>query len=149
MRGRGFRWPATAILSLMLASAVQADEAASVRAAADGLYAALGAGDASRLAAYIPSGGFTEFSPPEPALKVLDAEFFRRVLSSGVKVDLKVEDARVRLLGTGAVLTGFRVGSITLADGKRVDVHDCLTMLWNREQSAWRLHHVHISGCAP
>ena len=123
-------------------------EVAQVSAAVAGLYRALAARDVASLAEYLPAEGFSEFSPPESHLKTLDLEYFRRAFAAGVLVELHVEDERVRLHGGSAIVTGYRLGAITLSDGRRLDVRDCMTMVWSLEGKAWTLHHVHISACA-
>jgi hypothetical protein len=137
-----------ALLALASTGTTRADERAAVLAAVDGLYSSLAAGNAPALTAYLPPGGFTEFSPPESTLKTLDLEYFRQVLTAGAKIRLKVEQPQVRLLGTDAILTGYRVGDITLPDGRRLEIRDCMTMLWSRQRGAWLLQHVHISPCS-
>ncbi|HTU64860.1 MAG TPA: nuclear transport factor 2 family protein [Steroidobacteraceae bacterium] len=139
-------WLATALLSVCLAA--RADDAADVRAAVDGLYRSLAAADLAALSGYLPAGGFTEFSPPEGTLKTLTRDHFRGVFASGAAVDLRVEQANVRALDRAAIVTGYRTGSITLPGGKRLDVHDCLSMIWARDAATWTLRHVHISACA-
>jgi ketosteroid isomerase-like protein len=141
---------AVAALSLALALTLvaRADEAATVRAAVDELYGALATGNADALTALLPHAGFTEFSPPERVLKVLDVAYFRRVLASGVRIDLHVAQPQIHVQDDSAIVTGYRIGSVTLADGKRVDFHDCMTMAWTRDRATWKLRHVHISDCS-
>lgn len=143
---RGFQ-AAAAALAVCLAVVARGDEAAAVRDAVAHLYGALAAGDTAALAAFLPAEGFTEFSPPEHTLKVLDLAFFRRALDAGAHIDLHVVDPKVHILGDSAVLTGFRAGTLTLPDGRRLELHDCLTMVWKHEQAAWQLRHVHVSEC--
>ena len=136
------------LLAVAFTGTVRADERAAVLAAVDGLYASLAAGDAPALATYLPPAGFTEFSPPESTLKTLDLKYFQQVLTAGAKIRLQVEQPQVRLLGSDAIVTGYRAGDITLPDGRRFEVRDCMTMLWSRRNGAWLLQHVHISPCS-
>lgn len=147
------RFLAAAASILLIAAGAHAggsgrDEVAQVRAAVAGLYRVLAAGDAAALDAYVPARGFTEFSPPEGTLKTLDREYFRRAFAAGVRIDLHVEGDQVRVQGDSATVAGYRQGTITLADGKRLEVRDCMTMVWSLESKAWMLRHVHISACA-
>jgi len=140
-------------MNLLWVAAVHADhaahdEATQVRAAVSGLYRVLATGDATGLAAYLPKEGFSEFSPPESTLKTLDLEYFRRAFAAGARVDLHVEQEQVRVQGGSAIVTGYRLGTITLPQGQHLDVLDCMTMVWSRENRAWMLRHVHISACA-
>lgn len=137
--------PAAAALLAVSLSVGAADEP--VLSAVAGLYSRLEAGDADSLGAYLPQNGFTEFSPPANTLQTLDAEFFRRAFASGVRIRLHVEQAQARVRGPEAIVTGYRVGSIAFADGGRLDVHDCMTMVWGRDRGDWKLQHVHISAC--
>ena len=139
---------AVAALSLAFALVARADEAATVGAAVDELYGALATGNADTLTALLPNEGFTEFSPPERVLKVLDVAYFRRVLASGVRIDLHVTQPQIHVQDDSAIVTGYRTGNVTLADGKRVDFHDCMTMVWTRDRATWKLRHVHISACS-
>jgi ketosteroid isomerase-like protein len=143
---------AGAVVSFLVATAVHAEDApdrnaTEIRAAVSGLYRALAAADVASLVAYLPAEGFSEFSPPESSLKTLDLEYFRRAFAAGVRVQLHVENEQVRIHGDGAVVTAFRVGTIGLPQGQRLDLHDCMTMVWSRKDKAWLLRHVHISAC--
>ncbi|HEX6396245.1 MAG TPA: nuclear transport factor 2 family protein [Steroidobacteraceae bacterium] len=144
---------AGAAASLWMAAAAHADriahdDGAQVRAAVAGLYRALAARDTAGLAVYLPVEGFSEFSPPEGALKTLDLDYFRHAFDAGVRVDLHVEGEQVRIREGQAIVTGYRLGTITLPQAQPLAVRDCMTMVWSRENTAWMLRHVHISACA-
>lgn len=135
-------------LFVMLAIAPQAraDDAADVSTAVNDLYSKLKSNDAPGFSAFVPSEGFTEFNPESGELKNLNMEFFRGAMDSGSKIDLHVSDLKVQILGQCAIVTGYRVGSITLPDGKRLESNQCLTMVWAKEPPGWKLHHVHLSN---
>lgn len=138
-----------AVLALCLLTVVAApcvaDDASAVQNAVNDLYAKLDAGDAAGFAVYVPSEGFTEFNPEHSELQPLDLDFFKHAMSSGAKIDLHVADLKVRVFGPAAITTGYRVGSITLPQGQRIESNDCLTMFWLKEGGSWKLHHVHLS----
>ena len=107
-------WVSALLLLLLLTTAVRADESTQVRAAVQGLYASLAAGDTAALSHYLPAAGFTEFNTDGTEVKTLDQAYFARALGSGVRVDFHVEQPRVVILGRTAMVTGYRVGSLWL-----------------------------------
>jgi hypothetical protein len=139
---------ATASLLISAGAFAADDEVAQVQSAVAGLYRTLAAGDAAGLARYLPAEGFSEFSPPESTLKTLDLEHFRRAFGAGVRVELHVEGEQVRIHGGSAIVTGYRLGTIILPQAQRLEIRDCMTMVWSREGKTWMLRHVHISVCA-
>jgi ketosteroid isomerase-like protein len=132
---------------LLLMTAVRADESTQVRAAVQGLYASLAAGDTAALSHYLPAAGFTEFNTDGTEVKTLDQAYFARALGNGVRVDFHVEQPRVVILGRTAMVTGYRVGSLWLPGGQRITSRNCLSMWWSHEPSGWLLRHVHLSDC--
>ncbi|MEJ6005005.1 hypothetical protein WG899_05570 [Paucibacter sp. AS339] len=154
------QWGHAALLALASAAfagparAESADEAALTEAVAQ-LYRSLGSGDVAGFAALVPAGGFSEFNTEAEGLQTLTMDYFRAVMTSGAKIALRVSDLQPRLLGGDtALVTGYRVGSITLPSGQRFDSRQALTMLWRKAPSqvgvssasgAWQLLHVHLS----
>ena len=132
-----------------IATPCLADDASAVQNAVNDLYAKLDAGDAAGFSAYVPEKGFSEFNPDNAGLATLDLNYFKHAMSSGAKIDLRVIDLKVRVLGRAAVTTGYRVGSITLPQGQHIDSNDCLTMVWLKENDGWKLQHVHLSPRPP
>jgi len=122
-----------------------ADDVADVKKSVIDLYVKLDTGDATGFSAYVPAAGFTEFNTDSPALHHLDLAYFKGAMTSGAKIDLHVSDLNVRIFGDAAVATGYRVGSITLPQGQKIDSDQCLTMVWIKESGRWKLQHVHLS----
>jgi uncharacterized protein (TIGR02246 family) len=139
-----------AFVSLAVASASPAQLAAQtnveeeVRAAVDGLYAALNQKDADAAAAYVPDGGYTEF-PPSGDLARVDIGYIREVLASDIALALSVSDLSIQVYGSAAVVTGTRQHAFTPAGGETNAGTSRLSMVWIREGGAWRLVHIHLS----
>jgi len=144
-----FRAFFTLCLLAGMATPCLADDAGAVQNAVNDLYAKLDAGDAAGFSAYVPAEGFSEFNPENAALTTLDLNYFKHAMASGAKIDLRVVDLKVRVFGSAAVTTGYRVGSITLPQGQHIESNDCLTMVWRKESGGWKLQHVHLSPRPP
>lgn len=134
-------------VALLCAGSVLADVAADVRHTVDDFYARIAANDPTALTQYIPEGGFTEFNAESSELKTLDRALFAGAFAGKVQIDYHVEQPRVRVTGDTAIVTGYRLGSISFPDGKRTEGRDCLTMLWSKATAGWMLQHVHLSSC--
>jgi ketosteroid isomerase-like protein len=135
------------LLLVVLCNVSAADDAADVDNAVDTLYRSLAAKDLKGLAVYIPSDGFTEFNPEHKDLQTMDMRLFKGAFDAGVAINLHVEQLKARVLGRTAIVTGYRVGSITFPDGRVVNDRSCLTMNWTKDKT-WTLQHVHLSQCA-
>ena len=125
-----------------------ADRNADVRRSAEALYAALAKQDSATVARYLPAAGFTEFNPEALELQQLNAAMFREALESGVRPQFQLADLKVNLFGSSALITGKRVGTLTLPNSKPVSSVMQLTMVWLEEKSGWKLQHVHLSELA-
>jgi ketosteroid isomerase-like protein len=142
------RWTSLAApLLLLLCKVVSADDVADVGNAVNDLYRSLGAKDLQGLAMYVPQKGFTEFNPEHKDLQIVDLNLFKGAFDAGVLINLHVEQLRARVTGNTAIVTGYRVGSITFPDGKIVSDRQCLTMNWSKAKT-WTLQHVHLSMCS-
>jgi ketosteroid isomerase-like protein len=133
------------IVNMLLTTLAMANDNDDVVAAAQGLYAALSSNDVDGLAAYLPPEGFTEFNTTDSTLQKLNAAIFRDVMQSGVKIQLQVTDTTVRLFADTALVTGYRVGSIVMPNGQRLEGKQFLTMLWMKRTTGWKLAHIHLS----
>lgn len=118
-----------------------------VSQATKALYTALSQADAKTFAKYLPPEGFTEFNPEWQGVRRLNMSLFENIFKAGAKIDLNVADIKVQTLGDTAIVTGFRVGSITapVADAKPVHSRLALTMIWSKSLGEWKLQHVHLS----
>ena len=130
-------------------SPVHGDDAQDVRTAVFELYDALNNGDADAFVGHMWPGGYTEFGGSGGLIETLDKAYIRGALEAGVKTDLGVQHLDVRVHGDSAIVTGYRVGSITMPNGTASDDTLCLSMMWFRENGKWKLAHVHLSPLRP
>lgn len=135
------------VLVFTLGGASSADDVADVSDAVNDLYRSLGSKNLEALSNYIPSQGFTEFNPEHKDLQVMKLSYFKGAFDAGVAINLHVEQLQARVLGNTAIVTGYRVGSITFPDGKVTNDRSCLTMMWAKAKT-WMLQHVHLSQCS-
>lgn len=136
-------------LALLLAwpMAARADDADDAVAATIDLYARLSARDAAVLR-YVPADGFDELGPGSVEWHRLDASAFQRLFGSNLRIALRAEDVRARMLGDTAVVTGTRVGSVAPADQRVEEARHPFTLVWTRSGDRWQLQHVHLSAAA-
>lgn len=116
-----------------------------VKAAVIDVYSKLNAADADALTKYLLPSGYSEFVEDGSGLVTLDLETLREVFAAGARTDLEVRDLKVKVLNDSAIVTGYRVGSITMPDQEPEEGTFCLSMMWVRESGQWRLGHVHLS----
>jgi uncharacterized protein (TIGR02246 family) len=116
-----------------------------VRAAVNDLYRALNQNDAKAFSKHLNPNGFTEFNPDWQGTKRLDMAVFQNIFDAGAKIDLHVDEMQVQLIGSTAVVTGYRVGSITPPGGSELHSRLALTMIWADTDGRWQLQHVHLS----
>ncbi len=140
---------ALAALTLLVATSAAAETGDDVRASVHALYKALSEGDVGVLAISMPATGFTEFNTGSSELQTYDLQGLRQAFANGVKIDFHVERLAVEVHGDAAIATGYRVGSLSYADGRRFDSYNCETIVLTREQSHWLVRHVHLSQCVP
>ncbi len=126
------------------------DVASDVATAANDLYAKLSSLDSPGFAKHLQSEGFSEFNPDWNDLRQLDMKVFNGIFAAGAKIDLRISDLKVRVLGDAtALVTGYRVGSITPPNGKPIYSKLALTMVWSKVDKLWMLKHVHLSNLNP
>ncbi len=148
----GWRRCTVAMAALTMASlaaaptlpATVADESAV--AASERLFADMSARDLPGILSLIPADGFTEISPDSNGVQRLDAKAFEGLFKSGLAIDLHITGLQVQALGTAAVVTGVRVGSITPPGTKPVEERQLATLVWSRADSGWQLRHIHLSA---
>ncbi len=135
----------------MFATAVGvADDADDVKAAVQGHYAALNAGDASALmqlqaaesTTFGPGGALLEQSDSlEERRKTRQAEF-----DAGLKYNLQARHIDVRVYGNStAVTTHYGVGRITFPDGTTGQPNNRITKVWIKQGGQWKAVHNHLS----
>jgi ketosteroid isomerase-like protein len=117
-----------------------------VKAAVDGLYRALSNNDAQGFSAFLLPQGFTEFNPDWSGIRRLDMDVFNAIFNSGAKINLSVDALQIQSIADNtAIVTGYRVGSITAPGGTAVASRLALTMIWLNQRGTWKLQHVHLS----
>jgi len=138
---------AVAVISC-LTTVVQADDVASVKAAETAFNAAENAGDTNEMFKYIlpdrtvfgSSGGRLVEGWTEESKKRRQAAF-----DAGRKIDLRIEDLKVRIYGDTAITTFYRIGTMKEVDGIRRQVHFRISGVWVRQGGEWKLAHRHES----
>lgn len=64
---------------------------------------------------------------------------------AGRKVDLRIEDLKVRIYENTAVTTFYRIGTVAEVGGVVRQVHLRISGVWIRQNDGWRLAHRHES----
>lgn len=64
---------------------------------------------------------------------------------AGRKVDLKIDDLKVRIYENTAVTTFYRIGTDTEVGGEVRQVHLRISGVWIRQSDEWKLAHRHES----
>jgi uncharacterized protein (TIGR02246 family) len=118
-----------------------------VKTVVTGLFAAFNSNDADQVAKYLApqqnafrrSGGSLE--------RFVNIDELRNDFRAGVKVDLQVRDVEAAVYGDTAVTTCFYTQAVTLPNGRlRNDGTFRLSLVWGKQQGAWRLVHAHESA---
>lgn len=115
-------------------------------AAAVDLYARMTARDDCVLH-YIPAAGFDEIDS-HGQRHHLDGSAFRQLFAGPAHIDFHADDVRTRINGNEAIVTGVRVGGVTVAGVPAHDEQAAFTMIWRRNGQGWQLLHVHLSTIA-
>ncbi len=91
--------------------------------------------------AFAPGGGrVQEFPSLEEEIKDLQADF-----DAGLKFSVELQDLKVDVYGDAAVVTGYLVGTVTLADGTTQPVNNRRTAVLIKQGGEWKEVHNHIS----
>ena len=133
---------AIGVLFSLPAGAGIAEDAA---AATVDIYARMTAKDAPGFLKYRPAGGFTEFTPSSRELQRLKLKPFTDLFSSDMKINLRAEDVKVRVIGDVAVVTGTRIGYVAAPNTVPEEVRYGLTMIWAQTEGKLQLQHLHYS----
>ena len=138
----------TAVILACLATAARADDVADVKAAEIAFNAAQNAGNIEGMfklslpdrTVYGSAGGALVEGWTEESKKRRQSEF-----DAGRKIDLKIEDLKVRIYGDTAVTTFYRVGTMKEVGGITKQVHLRISGVWVRRGGEWKLAHRHES----
>ncbi len=138
------------VLSSILLTSSVADETDNVTAATQAWFAALNAQDVATLVPYYHAeetsfGGLgdllTEGFHTEEAMAALFA--------AGFKTDLQWRHMKVQVFGDAAVVTGYLAGAATLPGGEVVADTWRTSVMWVRDEGAWKVVHFHASPLLP
>jgi ketosteroid isomerase-like protein len=141
--------PMVLILCLLIGFQAQADNEEDVKTAVANVYSAINAKDADTLLQYMAPGGYTEFPEDGSPLFNIDEEYVRRIFKMDWKANFKAQELKVKVFGDAALVTGYRVGILTMLDGATQESRLCLSMMWFRLEGKWKLAHVHLSPSKP
>jgi ketosteroid isomerase-like protein len=133
----------------LLAQNLEVDHSADVKAAEIAFNAAQNAGNIDGMSklslpdrtVFGPSGGVLVEGWTEESKKRRQAEF-----DAGRKIDLRIEDLKVRIYGDIAVTTFYRNGAIKEVGGAPKQVHLRISGVWVRQGREWKLAHRHESA---
>jgi len=135
----------------MFATAVAiADDVDDVKAAVQGDFVSLNSGDAYAFAQSFLEG-FTRFGFAGGLLERVDSlEELRKDqqarFDAGVKFNLQDRHTDVSLYGNStAVVTSYRVGTLTLPNGNTVRINNRITTVLVKQGGQWKIAHVHDS----
>ena len=139
----------TAVILTCLATVARADDVADVKVAEIAFNAAQNAGNIEGMfklslpdrTVYGSAGGALVEGWTEESKKRRQAEF-----DAGRKIDLRIEDLKVRIYGDTAVTTFYRVGTMKEVGGTTKQVRLRISGVWVRQQSEWKLAHRHESA---
>lgn len=139
----------TSVILTCLATAARADDVADVKAAEIAFNAAQNAGNIEAMfklslpdrTVYGSAGGALVEGWTEQSKKRRQAEF-----DAGQKIDLRIEDLKVRIYGDTAVTTFYRIGTMKEVGGNTRRVHLRISGVWVRRRNEWKLAHRHESA---
>jgi len=133
------------ILCFMVSFQAQADKEEDVKTAVANLYSALNAKNTDTFVQYMAPGGYTEFSEDGSPLFNIDEEYIRRGFARDWKVNFEIQELKVKVFESAAVVTGYRVETLAMSDGTTQKIRLCLSMMWFHQEDKWKLAHVHLS----
>ena len=137
------------IVGMFLTTVALADDAEDVKLAELDLLAAENAGDMDRMYRHIDPGR-TLFLPSGGLLTVAGGEQDKRrrqaSFEAGLKFNLQVRHLDAEVYGDTAVLTYYRVGTITRPDGLSRSINFRVTVIRVKQAGHWKEVHRHGSN---
>ena len=138
------------VIGMFLTAVAMADDVDDVKAAVQRDFVSRNSGDAY---AYAQSflEGFTRFGFGGQLLERVDSlEELRKdrqaSFDAGVKFNLQDRHTDVSLYGNStAVVTSYRVGTLTLPNGNTVRINNRITTVLVKQGGQWKIAHVHDS----
>ncbi len=138
------------VVGMFLTTVVMADDADDAKAAMQRDFVSLNSGDAYAFAQSFLEG-FTRFGFAGGLLERVDSlEELRKDqqarFDAGLKYNLQDRHIDVSVYGNStAVVTSYRVGTITLPNGNTVQPNNRITTVWIKQGSQWKQAHSHYS----
>ncbi len=138
------------MIGMFTTAVAMADDVDDVRAAVQGLFAAVNAGDANgRVSRRMPEysnfgrGGGLLNPATSPEERRKDRQASR---DAGLKFNIQDRHIDVSVYGNStAVVTSYRVGTVTLANGNTVRLNNRITTVLVKQGGQWKIAHVHFS----
>ncbi len=137
------------VVGMFLMPAALADDADDVKAAMQRSQVAANSGDAFA-GTQILLEGVTNFGPTGGLLERFDLEERRKDRQASFDAGLKfnLQDRHIDVRGYGnstAVVTSYRVGTLTLPNGNTVRINNRITTVLVKQGGQWKIAHVRIS----
>ncbi len=137
------------VVGMFATTVAMADDVDDVKAAVQGYFAALSAGDWNALSRY----RMPEHSSFGPGRGLLVSEHsleeqrnsFQADYDAGQRLNLQVRHLDVRVYGNAAIVTGYVVGTTTTTDGSTLQSGDQRSGMWIKQGGQWREAHRHNS----
>ncbi len=121
-------------------------EGSDAAAASASLYTDMSARNLPGVLRFIPAQGITEIGPDTNQVHRLYAKAFEDLFKSPLLIDLRMEGMQVQALGTVAVVTGTRIGSVTMPGIVPIEERQLATLVWLKVGDQWKLQHIHLSA---
>ena len=137
------------ILSLILASSVIADDAATIKTMGEEAIAAYSAGDVEATAPYWLPDATAFFGGGVPLGEGFNQEEMKAQLEAGLKYDFQLRDVEVKVYGKTAVSTGYLEGTVTLPNGNVAPGPWRISFTWLQKDGQWKTAHLHVSELLP
>ena len=143
--------------SLGLTTGAIADDKADVKAAAEGILAAFGAGDVDAYAQYfltesshfVANGGLLQYVRFTDEKKTQRKAQIEAAKEAGEKLNAEWRHLDVQVYDNTAVSTGYEVITRTRADGTTNQVPLRTSIVWVKQNDKWKAAHFHLSRLLP
>ncbi len=140
------------VVGMFLMTVAMADDVDDVKAAVQGHFAALNAGDVNAYIQYYANQG-SVFAGGGLLGRVHSLEERRNGFQAGVDAgerrDLQLQHIEVKIYGNAAVVTGYLTGTSTAADGTVTQSRQQRTEVLIKQGGQWKAVHNHRSPLFP
>ncbi len=136
------------VVGMFLTTVAMADDVDDVKAAVEGYFAALNAGDANaylqtRMPEYSAFAGGGLLSRNHSLAEQKNG--FQTSVDAGSKRNYQLRHLEVKVYGNAAVVTGYNVGTRTLPGATAEQVREQRTEVWIKQGGQWKQVHRHAS----